>query len=421
MSRFVVDEAHCVSEWGHEFRPDYRLLRDAAARCHRSDRQPGRPPIAAFTATATAEVREDIVELLGLSKPESIVSGFDRPNIYLEVRSVSGPWEKHELLPKLVSRRKSLVYTSTRRNAEEAAGVLCAAGVAASAYHAGVGERERARVQDGFATNALQVVCATNAFGMGIDRPDIEVVVHADITGSVEAYYQEIGRAGRDGRPATATLLWDYADVKTREFLIDKDPEERPGRRRPPLDPMEVARRKDLEHRKLRRMIGYAETSGCLRATILRYFGDRPEREPCETCSNCARRIGVDGEQLLLVRKILSGIARAGERYGKRKVTAMLVGHLDELPPALTRLTTTGLLRNEEPRAVERWLDAACGAGLVRVSNDQYRTLSLTPLGRDVMAGRVQQIALTVPTTRRARMSRTGRRKRRRHPLDRKT
>ena len=421
VSRFVVDEAHCVSEWGHEFRPDYRLLRDAAAQCHRSDQQPGRPPIAAFTATATAEVREDIVELLGLSKPESIVSGFDRPNIFLEVRSVSGPWEKYELLPKLVSRRKSLVYTSTRRNAEEAAGVLCAAGVAASAYHAGVEERERARVQDGFATNALQVVCATNAFGMGIDRPDIEVVVHADITGSVEAYYQEIGRAGRDGRPATATLLWDYADVKTREFLIDKDPEERPGRRRPPLDPMEVARRKDLEHRKLRRMIGYAETSGCLRATILRYFGDRPEREPCETCSNCARRTGVDGEQLLLVRKILSGIARAGERYGKRKVTAMLVGQLDELPPALTRLTTTGLLRNEEPRAVERWLDAACGAGLVRVSNDQYRTLSLTPLGRDVMAGRVQQIALTVPTTRSARMSRTGRRKRRRHPLERKT
>ena len=167
-------------------------------------------------------------------------------------------------------------------------------------------------------------------------------------------------------------------------------------------------------------MIGYAETSGCLRATILRYFGDRPEREPCETCSNCARRTGVDGEQLLLVRKILSGIARSGERYGKRKVTAMLVGHLDELPPALTRLTTTGLLRNEEPRAVERWLDAACGAGLVRVSNDQYRTLSLTPLGREVMAGRVQQIALTVPTTRSARMSRTGRRKRRRHPLERK-
>ena len=230
VSRFVVDEAHCVSEWGHEFRPDYRLLRDAAAQCHRSDRQPGRPPIAAFTATATAEVREDIVELLGLSKPESIVSGFDRPNIFLEVRSVSRPWEKYGLLPKLVSRRKSLVYTSTRRNAEEAAGVLCAAGVAASAYHAGVGEIERARVQDGFATNALQVVCATNAFGMGIDRPDIEVVVHADITGSVEAYYQEIGRAGRDGRPATATLLWDYSDVKTREFLIDKDPEERPGR-----------------------------------------------------------------------------------------------------------------------------------------------------------------------------------------------
>jgi ATP-dependent DNA helicase RecQ len=316
-------------------------------------------------------------------------------------------------LPKLVAGRRALVYASTRNNAAAAAEVLQAAGVRAAAYHAGLAEQERARVQDGFANNTLQVVCATNAFGMGIDRPDIETVVHADVTGSLEAYYQEIGRAGRDGRPATAILLWDYADVKTREFLIDKDPEERPGRPHALVDPAERARRKELEHKKLRRMVAYAQASGCLRATILRYFGDRPEREPCEACSTCAARTLLDPQQLLLVRKILSGIARGGERYGKRKIVAMLVGALDDLPPPLAGLSTTGLLKHEDPRMLERWIDAACGGGLVRTSADQYRTLSLTPAGREVMAGRADQVNLTVPASPLAALFRKRKRKRR--------
>ena len=268
VARFVVDEAHCVSEWGHDFRPDYRRLRAAAGRCRRNDGQEGRPPMAAFTATATLEVRDDIVDLLGLVQPRVIVAGFDRPNIYPSVRPVGGEFEKQQLLPQLVGDRRVLVYTATRKKAEVAADVLQAAGIHAEAYHGGMSDAARTRVQDGFASGELRVVCATNAFGMGIDRPDVDRVVHADIPGSIEAYYQEIGRAGRDGRPSTATLLWNYADVKTREFLIDHGREEESGRsstapgtdapskgrRAVAIDPAELERRKELEHKKLRRM-----------------------------------------------------------------------------------------------------------------------------------------------------------------------
>jgi ATP-dependent DNA helicase RecQ len=266
-------------------------------------------------------------------------------------------------------------------------------------------------VQDGFASGALRVVCATNAFGMGIDRPDVEAVIHFDIPGSIEAYYQEIGRAGRDGRKATATLLWNYADVKTREFLIDRERDEpvAPG---VPLDPAEIARRKEIEHKKLRRMVAYADTGACLRATILRYFGDPAAREPCDTCSSCERRLPADAAARLLIRKILSGIARAGQRYGRRRIAAMLVGDLDGLPEPLTTLSTTGLLRGEDPRTIERWIDAASSAGLLQASADQYRTLSLTPLGREVMAGRVEDVVISVPVVRVRRPKRRRRRSR---------
>jgi ATP-dependent DNA helicase RecQ len=235
IARFVVDEAHCVSEWGHDFRPDYRRLADAAARCQASDRAGRRPPIAAFTATATPEVRDDIIALLGLEQPQVLVAGFDRPNIYLRVERVENEEEKDARLPHLVRGRRALVYAATRKSAEAAASVLNASGVKASAYHAGLKEDVRTRVQDTFARGALPVVCATNAFGMGIDRPDVDAVVHYAIPGSLEAYYQEIGRAGRDGRAANATLLWDPADVATREYLIDsprRDRRERTGETR---------------------------------------------------------------------------------------------------------------------------------------------------------------------------------------------
>ena len=393
IARFVVDEAHCVSEWGHDFRPDYRRLRAAAAACRTAGAH-ARPPMAAFTATATPEVRDDVVALLGLESPRVLVAGFDRPNIFLRVERVDEDGEKHELLPRLVRGRRALVYAATRRSTESAAATLKTAGIAAAVYHAGLEDDERTRVQDAFAAGSLPVVCATNAFGMGIDRPDVDAVVHFAIPGSVEAYYQEIGRAGRDGRAATATLLWDYGDVATREFLIDSPRRPKPGAAL--VDPAEVDRRREMEHRKLRRMIAYAQTPDCLRATILRYFGDPAVREPCGGCANCEPLI-VDAYERAIVRKILSGIARAGERYGRRRIVAMLVGDAADLPPALATLSTAGILRDEQARSVDDWIEAAIGAGLISVSADRYRTLSLTPSGRDVMTGRIERVRMTSP------------------------
>ena len=400
IARFVVDEAHCVSEWGHDFRPDYRRLAAAADACRRSDEGEGRPPVLAFTATATPEVRDDIVSLLGMHAPKVFVAGFDRPNIELRVRPVSGDREKRTLLPELVAGRRSLVYASTRRSAEDASATLVEAGVAAAAYHAGLSDTERTRVQDAFAAGTLQVVCATNAFGMGIDRPDLEVVVHKELPGSIEAYYQEVGRVGRDGRPAVATLLWNYIDVKTREFLIDMRDEGEDEHDHVKADPAEVERRRALEHLKLKRMVSYADSTGCLRMTILRYFGDPDAGADCQSCGNCLKRSPLTDEQLLLVRKILSGVARAGERFGRRKIAAMLTGRIEELPDSLVSLSTTGLLGEHDPQLIEKWIDSLVGAGALLSSPDIYRTLRLSSLGREVMAGREGSFSMLVPTVR---------------------
>jgi ATP-dependent DNA helicase RecQ len=248
---------------------------------------------------------------------------------------------------------------------------------------------------------------------MGIDRPDIEAVVHADLPASIEAYYQEIGRAGRDGRPATATLLWHYADVKTREFLIDHVRADDARRSRVAITPVDYERRVRLEHKKLRRMVAYADTTGCLRATILRYFGDPAASEPCGACGTCDRRERIGDADRLLLRKILSGIARAPRPYGRRRIVAMLRGDTEGLPEELTRLSTTGLLRDCASRLIEQWIESACAAGLIAMSADQYHTLTLTPFGRDVMAGRVEDVRMLVPAAARRTVARTRRRIRR--------
>lgn len=385
VSRFVIDEAHCVSAWGHDFRPDYRRLKAAAASCRSSEGR-ARPPIAAFTATATPEVRADVIEMLGLESPQVMVAGFDRPNIFLRVERVTGDEQKYDWLPELTCGRRALVYAATRKSTDAAARQLKDAGIDAQAYHAGLKDDERTRVQDAFAAGRLRVVCATNAFGMGIDRPDVDAVVHLAIPGSVEAYYQEIGRAGRDGRAASATLLWDYADVSLRRFLIDSPRPGRPGHRVADLGPEEAEARKAIEHSRLERMIAYADTIGCLRSTVLRYFGDPAARERCDGCGNC-RPNAVDAYEHERLRKILNGVMQSGQGYGRRRIIAMLTGDTSDLPLALRDLPATGALKIEDSRTTGLWLEAAISAGLLAVSNDQYRTLRVTENGRAVMMG----------------------------------
>ena len=180
-----------------------------------------------------------------------------------------------------------------------------------------------------------------------------------------------------------------------------------------PIDPVDVERRKTLDHQKLQRMVAYARAPGCLRATILRYFGERSVRERCGSCSTCDRRTPLDAAECILVRKILSGIARAGERFGRRRIMAMLIGELDDLPDSLTALSTTGLLKDEDPGTIGKWMDAACASGMVKCSDDKYRTLSLTPLGRDMMTGRLDDVRMIVPATRLDRLSWLGEPRRR--------
>ncbi len=310
VSLLAVDEAHCVSQWGHDFRPDYLKLGDLR-------RDLGVVQTAAFTATADAETRAEIVRRLFDAPPQqppaTFLRGFDRPNLFLAFQPKDRPREQILRFATARKGRSGIVYAGSRNRTEVLAKALSDAGIPALPYHAGLPGELRAQHQDRFQREDDLVMCATVAFGMGVDKPDIRWVAHADLPKSVEAYYQEIGRAGRDGAPAETLTLWGVDDIKLRRMQIDES-----------LAPRE---RKEADHARLDALLALAEAPRCRRVTLLAYFGDAAE--PCGHCDLC-RTPPVLRDATELAQKAMSAMLRTGERYGLDHLIAVLRGESND-------------------------------------------------------------------------------------------
>ena len=374
VSLVAVDEAHCVSQWGQDFRPSYLDIPELVRSL------PVRPPVGAFTATATAAVRQDIETLLELRDPLRITTGFDRPNLFFEVVR---PRDKDLWLSRFLAERpgqSGIVYCATRKTVDAVCASLLAQGVPAARYHAGMEDQERRRSQEGFVYDQVRVMVATNAFGMGIDKSNVSFVVHYNMPKDLESYYQEAGRAGRDGSPARCALLYAPGDVQTAKFLITHSQEDRDGGGPERL-------RRDLA--RLDRMVRYCKTTGCLRADILDYFGEI-HGGGCGNCGNCAGDF-VERDITIEAQKILSAVARVEKRYacglGAAVIIKLLRGSRDKrvLQLGLDRLPTYGALRGTAQERVQTYIDFLLGEGYLRTDGGEYPVLRLTAQAGDVL------------------------------------
>ncbi len=377
--RIVVDEAHCISTWGHDFRPDYRLLSAAIAAC-------GRPPVAGFTATATPQVRADIASSLGLRQPFISVSGFNRPALTLRVIRCRGERAKRDRLRSLLGTtgQQALVYVGTVSAAEELAAEL---GVAC--YHGRQGTEVRRRIQDDFTAGRIQVVVATSAFGMGVDIAGVRRVIHYHLPGSLEAYYQEAGRAGRDGRPAECTLLYSPADRDLQSFFIEQSGLEEGS----PL--------KDHAYARLAQMMAYAEMRECRHSRIADYFGEEGVARQCTACDNClAASPPEEAVPAEAVQAGLAAIVRFSGRIGLANVAAVLGGRQTKwatAQPWVKDLPFHGALNRWKEDRIRQLLAELIKAGLARQSSGEYPVVEITSAGHDAVAhGTVPE--LTLPT-----------------------
>lgn len=380
ISLIAVDEAHCVSGWGQDFRPAYLGIARFV------DSLPYRPVVGAFTATATARVKTDIAELLCLDDPFEVTTGFDRPNLMFEVIPTSKQSKSSELL-KLMRERYSgqcgIVYCCTRNLVEEVSRLLCDNGYSASAYHAGMTDEARHAAQDDFIYDRCSVMVATNAFGMGIDKSNVSFVIHYNMPKDIESYYQEAGRAGRDGEPADCVLLASESDIVLNRFLIEKS-EPVPG-----ISPEAALTLQRQEFDRLSKMSDYCRTMGCLRAYLLRYFGDEVQEENCGNCSNClgdfqVKDITVDAQ------KVLSCIARTNNTYGATTIAAILRASMNEQIEKhnLDSLSVYGIMRGSTDKYIRQVIGELRMQGYLSVDESTvYRVPSLTPKARDILTG----------------------------------
>ena len=379
ISMVTVDEAHCVSQWGQDFRPSYLKIAEFIAEL------PERPVVGAFTATATDKVRRDIKEKLALAEPLEIVTGFDRPNLFFGVRQVEKA-EKPAALLELLNQfegRSGIVYCSTRRQTEEVLTLCRANKIESAMYHAGMNDLDRYKSQEDFTYDRVRVMAATNAFGMGIDKSNIGFVIHYSMPKSPEAYYQEAGRAGRDGTAADCVLLYSPADVNTILYFIDSTEGEG-------LTPEELYLFKKQERKRLDAMVEYCTRTGCLREYLLGYFGER-----CSECSNCSNCIGefIDADVTDAAQRIISCVFRLSQRrmrFGINMICSILRGGRDKriLEMNLNTLSTYGIMSNYRKNELKSIIDSLVRDGYLARSDDEYRLLFITEKGHNAVKNR---------------------------------
>lgn len=381
ISMLTVDEAHCVSQWGQDFRPSYLKIAEYVKTL------PRRPVVSAFTATATGEVRGDIVQMLGLNDPFVITTGFDRKNLYF---GVLRPSDKFSELTKIIRRngdRTGIVYCLTRKTVEEVCERLCATGVAATRYHAGLSDAERRANQEDFICDRKTVMVATNAFGMGIDKSNVSYVVHYNMPKNIEGYYQEAGRAGRDGEPAECILLYSGQDVRTNRFLIENCSDDNPEM----TEEMRAeVRERDLQ--RLKEMTFYSTTSGCLREFILRYFGERSPSY-CGNCSNCNANFETV-DITVEAQKIVSCVYRvnaSGRSFGRSMIADILNGSKRERVISLgfDRLSTYGIMSDMTQKRIMKMIDFLIENGWLTLDGDEYAVVKTTSKSAEIVRDRV--------------------------------
>lgn len=368
ISQVIVDEAHCISEWGHDFRPSYRLIGEWL------NSLPKRPIVGAFTATATKYVENDIKKLLGLDKANVYVTGFDRPNLSFSVIRTPKRMDYVVHYVRQHANENGIVYCATRKDVDRVYENLTRAGIKVGHYHGGLSDEVRREMQNAYADDKLQVMVATNAFGMGIDKSNVRYVLHYQMPRNMESYYQEAGRAGRDGAPAECILLYSGQDVQVHKYLIEQS--------------IETPKRQEVELRKLQSMIDYCFCSNCLRKYMLNYFGESTVWTTCDNCSSCkgsADKVNVTKEAKAIFRAIMG----TDERYGASMITSIVRGERTDriMRAGHDALPVFGLLSNVDEKSIKGLIQQFVASGYLRSSSGKYPVLSLTASAEEVLAG----------------------------------